>query len=251
MAERIDDLILGGFKIIQNPEEFCFSIDAILLAHFPVLKKGFKVIDLGTGTGVIPLVLVAREQALGKVIGLEYQQQMVNMAQRSVALNKLQTQIEIIQGDIRNLNAAILKEKFDLVVTNPPYKPIGQGKLNPRESIAIARHELKVSLSEVIGAAAKLLKHGGKLAMVHLPERLGDIIYYFRENKLEPKRMQVVHPMPGKKAKLLLIEGVLGAGKGLEILEPLYIYETDGVYTKKILDFYGLTGGETLKNGSC
>jgi len=247
LPERIDDLIIGGYKIIQDTDEFCFSIDAVLLAHFPKLKKGMKIIDFGTGTGVIPLILAAREANLDKIIGLEIQSKMVDLARRSTELNNLQKRIEIIEGNINKLNELHLENNFDLVLCNPPYKPLGEGKVNPKESVAIARHEILVTLHEIISNARKVLKFGGKLVLIHQTNRLTDIIYYLRENKLEPKRIQMIHPTFKKKSNLVLIEATLGGGKEVEVMDPLFIYNEAGGYAQEILQLYSQRG-KTLEH---
>ena len=242
MPERIDDLIIGGYKIIQNTDEFCFSIDAVLLAHFPKLKKGMKIIDFGTGTGVIPLILAAKEENLDEIIGLEVQSRMVDLARRSIELNQLQNRIKIIEGNISKLSELNLKNNFDLVLCNPPYKPLGEGKVNPKESVAIARHELLITLPEIIRNACKVLKFGGKMVLIHQTKRLADIIYYLRNNRLEPKRIRMIHPTFKRKSNLVLIEATLGGGKELEVMDPLFIYDEVGGYTQEILQLYPQRG---------
>jgi len=236
--ERIDDLQIKGLKIIQNVEGFCFGVDAVLLANFSQVKKGQRVIDLGTGTGIIPILIAGKTQAK-EVIGLEIQDEVAEMAHRSVMLNDLSHKVKIINDDIKNAVSLFGRESFDVVTTNPPYKHCGSGIVNPEDKKAISRHEIKCTLEDVISASAMLLKDGGRFYMVHRPERIVDIIYLMRQYRLEPKRLRFVHPYPAKKPNLLLIEGLKHGNAFLNFMDPLYIYDNDGNYTKEIDDIYG------------
>jgi tRNA1Val (adenine37-N6)-methyltransferase len=235
-GERVDDLVIGRLKIIQNESEFCFSLDAILLAHFATVKQGARVVDLGTGTGVIALLLTDRGTA--HVTGLEFSQSMAAMATRSVMLNGLQDKVEIMQGDLCNIKGLLPAGCFDLVVSNPPYRPVGGGFMSPNDRVAMAKHEVTATLQDVVNAAKYLVKTRGRFAMVHLPERMSEIIVAMSQAGLEPKRLQLVHSTLDKKPKMLLIEGMRGAKPGLEVMPPLCVYKPDGSYSDEIQKYY-------------
>lgn len=236
--ERLDDLLLGGRKIIQNTKEFCFSIDAVLLAHYPKYHKNWRVFDLGTGTGVMPL-LIADE--VKEVHGVELNPVMAELAQRNVKLNHLENKITISQGDYRKIRELYPPESFDCVIANPPYRPLNQGTLSAEDGVARARHEITATLDDVVKAARYLLRFRGKFAMVHLPERLGEIIVAMHENQIEVKRLQLVQPKPGKPSNLMLIEGIVGAVPGgMKAELPLMVHKEDGGYTDEILRIYNI-----------
>lgn len=236
--ERIDDLQLKGLRIIQDTDGFCFGVDAVLLANFAQVKKGQRVIDLGTGTGIIPILIAGKTEAQ-EIIGLEIQDEVAEMAQRSIFLNDIGDRVKIINYDIKNAVSLFGKESFDVVTTNPPYKHCGSGIVNPEDKKAVSRHEIKCTLEDVISASSLLLKNGGRLFMVHRPERIADIICLMRQYRLEPKRLRFVHPYPEKKPNLLLIEGLKYGNAFLNFLDPLYVYDGNGNYTKEIDDIYG------------
>lgn len=235
--ERIDDLQLNDLKIIQNPKGFCFGIDAVLLANFVDLKKNAKIVDLGTGTGIIP-ILLAGKSSTSHITALEIQEKVADMAQRSVKLNSLEDRIHILQMDLKNALEELPVNGFDVVTSNPPYMH-PKGLLNPQDTKAISRHEVKCELEDVIRIASRLLKHWGKFFMVHRPQRLVDIMYYCRQYKLEPKQIQFIHPTYGKKPNLLLLECRKAAMPELKVLDPLHVYDQDGSYTKEIYEIYG------------
>ncbi|HOQ06333.1 MAG TPA: tRNA1(Val) (adenine(37)-N6)-methyltransferase [Clostridiales bacterium] len=235
--ERIDDLQYKGLRLIQKTDGFCFGIDAVLLAYFAHVPKNGAVIDLGTGTGIIA-VLVAAKKEPARVVGLEIQDDMAEMASRSVALNGLQDKISIVRGDIRDAVQLFGPSSFDAVVTNPPYMEKGAGLLNPEDTKAISRHEILCSLEDVISVSARLLKPGGKFSMVHRPHRLADIMYNMRKYSIEPKLMRLVHPSPGRKPNLVLISGTKGGKVELRVQEPLYVYDSSGRYTNEINEIY-------------
>ena len=235
--ERIDDLQYKGLKIIQKTNGFCFGVDAVLLANFADVKKGDHVVDLGTGTGIIS-ILVAGKTGADKVVGLEIQQEIAEMASRSVELNQLGDRVSIVQGDIKNSVELFGPSKFNIVVTNPPYMNSGGGLVNPSDTKAISRHEILCTLEDVIKAGSKLLVPGGQLAMVHRPERLVDIVYLMRSYSIEPKYIRFVHPSPYKKANLLLIKGTRGGRPQLKMMEPLYVYDEKGEYSEEINRIY-------------
>lgn len=236
--ERLDDLQIGGYKLIQDREKFCFGIDAVLLSDFATAKAGDRVIDMGTGTGVIPILLAAKTDAY-RIIGVEIQEAMVEMAGRSVALNNLGDRVSIIHGDISTGLEELGKGKWDVVVSNPPYKKRGSGLLNPESGKAIARHEILCTLDDVLKTGAGLLRDRGRFFMIHRPDRLIDILVGMRGVGLEPKRIRLVHPYIGKAPNLLLIEGVLGGRPYLKWMPPLYVYDSKGNYTDEICRIYG------------
>jgi Methyltransferase small domain. len=235
--ERVDDLQFKGLKIIQNKNKFCFGMDAVLLSYFAEARKGEQVVDLGTGTGIIPILLSGRSEAR-KIYGVEIQSDVADMARRSVLLNQLQDRVEIVTGDLKESPYYLGFEKFQLVVSNPPYKKAGSGVVNPNDAKAISRHEIFCTLEDVLNVAKKLLTHGGRLAMVHRPERLTDILYGMRQNGLEPKRIQVVYGSVDKPPRLLLIEGVKGGKPHLMWLPPLIVYDQEGNITPNIREIY-------------
>lgn len=236
--ERIDDLQLNGLRLIQNVESFCFGVDAVLVSDYVDIKRKHRVLDIGTGTGIIPILLAGKTQA-ESIVGLEIQESMAEMANRSVALNSLENRVQIVHGDIKKYREYFSKSSFDVVVSNPPYTNKGCGLVNPHDSKAIARHEILCSLEDVVSAAASLLTSGGQLAMVHRPERLADIICSMRNNGIEPKYLRFVHPKPNKKPNMILIKGNRGGNPELKVQEPLYVYNTNGTYTDEINKIYG------------
>lgn len=250
--ERIDDLQCHGYKIIQNRNMFCFGMDAVLLANFVRIKSGGMHMDLGTGTGVIPILLAAKEKPpvqtgqkkAGTIvegprfIGLEIQKACAEMAGRSVLLNNLEEKVRIDDGDIKEVFCNYRKTSFDIVTSNPPYISGNHGLTNPEEPKNIARHEICVTLSDVVSAAAYLLKPGGSFYMVHKPFRLAEIISNLLANGLEPKRMQLVHPYLDKEPNMVIVEGVKGGNSGIRIEPPMIVYQEPGVYTKQLLMTY-------------
>ena len=237
-GERLDDLQRNGYQIIQSPEKFCFGMDAVLLSGFATAPEGARVLDLGTGTGIIPILMAAKTDAK-ELIGLEIQEESADMAQRSVVLNDLQDKVRIVQGDIKEAGQIFDAASFDVVTSNPPYMIGGHGLKNPDGPKAIARHEVLCDLEDVIRAAARCLKSGGKFYMVHRPFRLAEIMVLMHEYKVEPKRMQLVYPYADKEPNMVLIEGARGGRSRLTVEKPLIIYEAPGKYTPEIYDIYG------------
>ena len=234
--ERIDDLQYKGLKIIQNTEGFCFGIDSVLLTEFAKdMKKNKTIVDLGTGTGIIGILLTKKVEA-SKVIGVELQKDVAQMAKRSVELNNLQNVMQIINEDVHSLS--LEKNSFDYIVTNPPSKKKGTGIINKEDKQLISRHETTVNLEEWIEVASNLLKDNGAIYMVHRPERLNEIIQDLRKYKLEPKRIRFVYPKKNKDANLVLIKAVKYANEFLKVEKPLIIYNEDGSYTDEILKIY-------------
>jgi len=235
--ERLDDLHRCGYMIIQDSERFCFGIDAVLLSGFCNVAKGDKVLDLGAGTGVIPILLAAKTKA-SQLVGVEIQEESADMAKRSVLYNKLTERVSIIHGDLKEVETLIERHSFDIVTTNPPYVKVGSGASGELSAKAVARHELAMSLDECIRAAAYALKFGGKLYMVHRPTRLADIICTLRAHKLEPKQIRFVQPYANKDPNLVLIEARSGGGAELRVMPPLVVYEADGTYTNECYEIY-------------
>lgn len=236
--ERLDDLERNGLKIIQDPGRFCFGMDAVLLSGFAAAPEGGRVLDLGTGTGIIPILMSAKTKAK-ELIGLEIQQESADMAERSVKLNDLCDRVKIVHGDIKEAGQIFDAASFDVVTSNPPYMIGGHGLQNPDAPKAIARHEIMCDLRDVVAAAVRLLKSGGKFYMVHRPFRLAEIMVVMHEMGLEPKRMQLVYPFIDKEPSMVLIEGARGGKSRITVERPLIIYEAPGRYTREIYDIYG------------
>ena len=236
--ERLDDLQRNGLKIIQKTDGFCFGMDAVLLSGFASVKPGERALDLGTGTGIIPLLLSVKTKG-DHFTGLEIQTEIMKMAQRSVALNGLEKKIDIIQGDIKEASRIFGAASFDVVTSNPPYMNDAHGLKNPGDVKAISRHEVLCTLEDVVREGTKALKPGGRFYMVHRPHRLAEIITVMRQYKLEPKRMKFVHPFADKDANMVLIEAVRGGGAWLKLEPPVIVYKEPGVYTDEIYEIYG------------
>lgn len=235
--ERVDDLHRNGYMLIQDPKRFCFGVDAVLLSGFATAKKGDKVLDLGTGTGVIPILMSAKTKA-EHFSALEIQPESAEMAKRSVMLNDLQDKIDIIEGDIKKAAEIFKPSSFDVITTNPPYMNFEGGLKNSYDPKTIARHEVLCSLDDVAFAAQRLLKFGGKFFMVHRPHRLTDIMCVLREHKLEPKRIRFVQPYADREPNMVLVEAVRSGKPMIKVMPTLVIYNSDGTYTQETLDIY-------------
>lgn len=236
--ERIDDLEYKGLKIIQNKDGFCVGIDSILLSDFAKeIPNNAKVIDLGTGTGIISILLCKKTQ-LSKIIGIEIQKEVYELAKRNIKLNNLENKFELINENIKNLEKILEKNSYDAIVTNPPYKKENTGLTNENKLKLISRHEIEANLEDFIQISTKLLKNNGIFYMVHRPERLTDIIESLRKNKLEPKVLQLVYPKINKQPTMILIKAIKNAKPFLKIKEPLIIYNENNTYTDEILKIY-------------
>ena len=236
--ERIDDLQRNGYQIIQNPQKCCFGMDAVLLSGFVRVKPGAAVLDLGTGTGIIPLLIEAKTQA-AKICAIEIQEESADMARRSVMLNHLEKKIDIVTGDLKEADRFFDAASFDVITCNPPYM-IGQhGLTNPDAPKAIARHEILCTLEDVVRTAAKLLKTGGNFCMVHRPFRLPEIMTVMVKYRLEPKRMRLVYPYADQEPNMVLIEGCRGGRPRMTVEKPLIIFREPNVYTDEVRDTYG------------
>lgn len=236
--ERVDDL-QNGFYVIQDPQKFCFGMDAVLLSGFARIKKDELVLDMGTGTGIIPILLRARTE--GKhFTGLEIQEECAEMAGRSVAYNGLETDIRIVQGDIKEAAEIFGAASFHVVTCNPPYMIGAHGLQNPHMPKAIARHEVLCTLEDVVSQASRVLKDRGRFYLVHRPFRLTEIMNVLTKYKLEPKRMQLVYPYIDREPNMVLIEACKGGNPRITVERPLIVYEKPGEYTKSILEIYGM-----------
>ncbi len=237
-GERFDDLERSNLHIIQDPKRFCFGMDAVLLSGFIRVPRGGRVLDMCTGTGIIPLLLSAKTEA-GEIIGTEIQPDSADMAARSIKANALEGKIKILNSDIKNSLEMFGRDSFDAVSCNPPYMPAGRGITNPGDVKAIARHEILCTVADVCSQAAAVLKDGGHFFMVHRPARLAEIFERLSENRLEPKRMKFVQPEAGKKPNMVLIDAVKGGGRELNVEEPVIVFKEPGVYSDEIRDIYG------------
>ncbi len=237
-GERIDELHRNGYRIIQKKDGFCFGMDAVLLSGFAAVREGERALDLGCGTGIIPLLLEAKTRGR-HFTGLEIQKQMEDMAARSVRLNGLENKIEIIEGDIKEAGRIFGGASFDVITANPPYMNDRHGLKNPDLPKAIARHEVLCTLQDVVREAAKALRPGGRFYMVHRPRRLIEIITELTGRGLEPKRIKFVHPFADREAKMVLIEAARGGGSFVKVEKPLIVFREQGIYTDEITEIYG------------
>lgn len=234
--ERVDDLLTNELKIIQSNEVFSFSMDAVLLARFCTVPVKGAILDLCTGNGVIPLLLSTRTKA--NIVGVEIQHRLYDMAIRNVSMNHLEQQIRIIHGDLRLFHKEAGHGSFDAITVNPPYLPVHSGEQNLNEYMAIARHEVNCTLEDVIAACSKLVRAGGKVAMVHRPSRFAELICLMRQYRMEPKRIRFVHPRPTEEANMVLIEALKDGKPEVRLLPPLIVYENNNEYCRELLDIY-------------
>lgn len=236
--ERIDDLQRNGYRIIQHPEKFCFGMDAVLLSGFAAARQGDLVLDLCTGTGIIPILMEAKTEA-AHLTGLEIQEESADMARRSVLLNGLEEKIDIVTGDIREAGSYFSSASFDVVTCNPPYMIGRHGLTNLEAPKAIARHEILCTLEDVVSQTARLLRPGGHFYLVHRPFRMAEIITALVQHRLEPKRMRLVYPYVDKEPNMVLIESVRGGKSRMTVEKPLIIFREQGVYTEEIRERFG------------
>ncbi len=238
VGERVDDL-QNGFYVIQNQNKFCFGMDAVLLSGFARIRKGDHVLDMGTGTGIIPILLKSKTKG-EHFTGLEIQEECADMATRSVQYNGLESAVDIVCGDIKEAAGIFGAASFDVVTSNPPYMIGAHGLQNPYMAKAIARHEVLCTLEDVVSQASKVLKDRGRFFMVHRPFRLAEIFSVLTRYKLEPKRMQLVYPYIDREPNMVLIEALKGGNSRITVEKPLIVYEKPGVYTKDILEIYDM-----------
>lgn len=237
-GERLDELQRNGYQIIQDPKRFCFGMDAVLLSGFVKVKPGERVLDLGTGTGIIPILLEAKTEG-EFYTGLEIQPESADMARRSLKLNGLEEKIRIVTGDIKEADKIFGAASYHVVTCNPPYMTENHGLKNPEEPKAVARHEILCTLEDVISQTSRLLMPGGRFYMVHRPFRLAEIITGLCAHGLEPKRMRFVHPFVDREPNMVLLEALKGGKSRITVERPLIIYERPGKYTDEIRDTYG------------
>jgi tRNA1Val (adenine37-N6)-methyltransferase len=237
-GERLDDLHRNHYQIIQNTSKFCFGMDGVLLTGFSRIYEGERVLDLGTGTGIIPILLEAKTQGR-HFTGLEIQKDSADMARRSVAINQLEEKVDIVVGDIKEASAIFGRGSFDVVTSNPPYMTRSHGIVNPDAAKAIARHEILCTLEDVVREASKVLGPNGRFYLVHRPFRLVEIMNTLTAYKLEPKRLKLVHPYVDKEPNMVLIECQKGAKSRLTVEAPLIVYQKPNVYTDEIYEIYG------------
>ena len=236
-GESLDDLLKGKLSIIQKIEGYRFSIDPILLAGFAHIKRCDLVADLGAGSGVISLILAYRHRQI-KITGIEIDAEQADMASRSLTLGSLNKRAAIIKGDLKEIKSLSPPEIYSVVVANPPYGKATSGRINPDEKIAAARHEIRGGLYDFLKAAAYLLKYRGRVNLIYPARRLADLIYDMRMTGIEPKRLRSVHSNRGEPAKLVLLEGVKGGGVEMKVMDPLYIYDGKGNYSKEVEGMY-------------
>lgn len=236
-GERLDDLGRKGYRIIQNPATFCFGIDAVLLTGFARIKEKARVLDLGTGTGIIPILLEAKTEA-EHLTGLEIQEESADMARRSVSFNGLEEKINIVTGDLKEASQIFGKSVFDVVTCNPPYMIGEHGITGENSKKTIARHETLCTFEDVAREAALVLKPGGTFYLVHRPFRLVELFGTMTKYHLEPKRMKLVHPYVDKEPNMVLIEAKKGGNARISVESPLIVYREPGIYTDEIYDIY-------------
>lgn len=238
-GERLDDLQIKGYQIIQSPGRFCFGMDAVLLSSFAKVKKCECALDLGTGTGILPVLLAAKNEG-DHYTGLEIQKESADMARRSVALNGLEEEIDVVTGDLRMASELFRAASFQVVTVNPPYMIGEHGLKNENEAMCVARHEVLCTLDDVLRESAKLLAPKGRFYMVHRPFRLPEILAKMSAYRIEPKRMRLVHPYADKEPNMVLIEGLRGGKPRMKVEPPLIVYQKDGSYTEELLQIYGM-----------
>jgi tRNA1Val (adenine37-N6)-methyltransferase len=235
--ETLDSLFGGRLRILQKKSGYRFSIDALLLAHFADPHPKDRIIDLGTGCGIMPLIIAFRKKT-GKIAGVEIQPSLADLARRNATLNRLSTRIKILEKDLRDLEGKNLGGIFDLVLSNPPYRRIGAGRVNPCPEKALARHEFKATLQDVLRAAQYLLGKKGRLAMIYPASRAAELIQEMRQFHLEPKRLQFVHSYPKEEARLVMVEGFKEGRAQVRVLPPLILYDSAGNYTPEAQELF-------------
>lgn len=236
--ERLDELFDGRLRIIQKKEGYRFSIDAILLAHFASQLSADSIIDLGTGSGIIPLIL-ARKMTAPTIVGVEVQEEMADMAKRTIALNGFAERVSILHKDLKELRKCFDASSFDLVVSNPPYYPVGDGRINPDEQKAIARHEILAKMGDVVSIAHYLVKPSGIVVIIFPAKRLADLLDSLKGFDFKPELLQIIYSHEHDEGKLVIVKSCKGGNPELEIKEPFFIYEAEGVYSEEMQKIYG------------
>lgn len=236
-TETVDDLLIKGLRIIQKSKGFRFTLDSVLLAHFATIKRRDRVVDLGTGTGIIPLLMTTRADDL-KIIGIEIQKDIADMANRSVGLNKLEDQIKVINSDIKDIKSVIKDFHPTSIIANPPYWSIDEGKISHNEGRALSRHEISSDFKMFVATASKLLNNQGRFTCIHRSERFLEILQVLNEQQLTPRRIRFVHPFKDKKAGHVMIEARKKAVAHIEVLPPLIVYKEQGKYSQEVLKWY-------------
>jgi tRNA1Val (adenine37-N6)-methyltransferase len=230
-GETVDELLGGRIKIFQKKKGYRFSLDVLLIAHFVHLKRGDHIVDLGTGSGVLAMIMAGRREC-GKIIGVDVQEEFVEMAQRSVEFNNLQEKVDIRLGDIRNIGILFDENSFDVSIFNPPYRKLKSGRINPNNQKSIARHEIKGTLYDFLSAAAYVLRKSGRAYIIYPATRMVELLSSMRTAGIEPKRMRVVHSHSDSRGEFVLVEGKKGGREELEVMPPLVVYEDAGEYTE-------------------
>ncbi len=242
-GETVDDLQRNGLRIIQDKKRFCFGMDAVLLSAYAKARPGDRVLDIGTGTGIIPILMSDRTQA-EHFTALEIQSESADMARRSVSLNGLDERIRVTEGDIREADRLFAAASFDVITCNPPYMTGGTGLLNDAGPVAAARHEILCTFEDIACAAGRLLKAGGHFYLIHRPLRLAEVITSLCSHRLEPKRMRFVYPFIDHEPNMVLFDCVRGAGAQVRVEKPLIVYTSPGCYTDEIMEIYGMKPAE-------
>ena len=235
--ERLDDLQIKGYEINQSPGRFCFGMDAVLLSSYAKVRKRELALDLGTGTGILPILLEAKNEG-EHYTGLEIQEESADMARRSVSHNGLEDKIDIVTGDIKEASGIFGAASFHVITTNPPYMIGEHGLKNENEALYIARHEALCTLDDILRESARLLKPKGRFYMVHRPFRLPEILAKMSAYGIEPKRMRLVYPHIDKEPNMVLLEGLRGGRPRMQVEPPLIVYRKDGEYTEELLEIY-------------
>ena len=235
--ERLDDLQIKGYEIIQSPGRFCFGMDAVLLSSYAKVRKRELALDLETGTGILPILLEAKNEG-EHYTGLEIQEESADMARRSVSHNGLEDKIDIVTGDIKEASGIFGAASFHVITTNPPYMIGEHGLKNENEALYIARHEALCTLDDILRESARLLKPKGRFYMVHRPFRLPEILSKMSAYGIEPKRMRLVYPHIDKEPNMVLLEGLRGGRPRMQVEPPLIVYRKDGEYTEELLEIY-------------
>ncbi len=243
--ERLDDLLINNLKLIQHPHYFCFSLDAVLLANFAEPKSNAKVLDLGTGSGIIPHLLQAKHK-IKEVYGIDIQEELIDMAKRSAEYNNLTDKLSFRRLNLKHALEEFSSEEFNYIISNPPYMKTGTGKINLEDKVAIARHEIECDLEDIIRVSNQLVKYRGKVAYIYRTQRLAELLSLMVDYNLAPKRMRLIHPRIDVEAKLFMVEAVKGGGVGLEVLKPLILNDQEGNYTEEVKEIYFPQGGANL-----